>query len=142
MMNARRDDTGIYTLKIENEHGSDSADVSVIVTVAPSKPHGPLKIHDVYAEGCTCDWAPPQDDGDAPIMHYLIEKLEGKQTQWVACGRTNGDTTTCHIVGLNPGEKGPNQVEKFFKSLYYVRSIHENVKHENYHKNNTTKSTS
>lgn len=105
MMNARRDDTGNYTLKIENEHGSDSADVSVIVTVAPSKPHGPLKIHDVYAEGCTCEWAPPLDDGDSPITHYLIEKLEGKQTQWIACGRTNGDTTTCHIVGLNTGEK-------------------------------------
>jgi hypothetical protein len=51
MLNARRDDTGVYTLKIENEHGSDSADVSVIVTVAPSKPHGPMKISDVYAEG-------------------------------------------------------------------------------------------
>ena len=34
MMNARRDDTGLYTLKIENEHGSDSADVSVVVTGA------------------------------------------------------------------------------------------------------------
>ncbi len=51
MLNARRDDTGVYTLKIENEHGSDSADVTVIVTVAPSKPHGPMKISDVYAEG-------------------------------------------------------------------------------------------
>ena len=110
MLNARRDDTGIYTLRIENEHGSDSADVSVIVTVPPSKPHGPMKIYDVYAEGCTCEWAPPLDDGDSPITHYLVEKLEGKQTQWIACGRTNGNTTVCHIVGLNPG--GKNKILK------------------------------
>lgn len=60
MLNARRDDTGIYTLRIENEHGVDSIDVPVIVMTAPSKPHGPLKIRDVYAEGCTCEWAPPE----------------------------------------------------------------------------------
>lgn len=102
MLNARRDDTGIYTLKAENEHGLDSAEVSVVVTVAPSKPHGPMKIYDVYAEGCTCEWGPPQDDGDSPITHYLVEKLEGKQTQWIPCGRTNGDTTVCHIMGLTP----------------------------------------
>jgi hypothetical protein len=51
MLNARRDDTGPYTLKVENDHGSDAADVNVVVTVAPSKPHGPMKIKDVYAEG-------------------------------------------------------------------------------------------
>lgn len=51
MLNGRRDDTGLYTLKVENDHGSDAADVNVIVMVAPSKPHGPMKIKDVFAEG-------------------------------------------------------------------------------------------
>lgn len=60
MLNGRRDDTGIYTLRVENEHGSDSADVSVIVMTVPSKPQGPLKVNNVYAEGCTCEWAHPK----------------------------------------------------------------------------------
>jgi hypothetical protein len=33
MLNSRRDDTGLYTLRVDNEHGSDSADVSVVVMV-------------------------------------------------------------------------------------------------------------
>ncbi len=51
MSNARRDDTGIYTLKADNDHGQDQADVEVVVMVAPTKPRGPLKVDNIYAEG-------------------------------------------------------------------------------------------
>ena len=53
MLGARRDDTGMYTLRVENEHGSDTADIDVVVMDVPTKPHGPLKISEVYGEGCT-----------------------------------------------------------------------------------------
>ena len=49
MVGARRDDTGVYTLRVENEHGSDTADVDVLVMDVPNKPHGPLKISEVSA---------------------------------------------------------------------------------------------
>ena len=54
---------GIYTLKADNDHGQDQADVEVIVMVEPSKPRGPLKVNDIFAEGCTVEWLSPEDDG-------------------------------------------------------------------------------
>ena len=51
MMGARRDDTGIYTLKADNDHGQDQADVEVVVMVEPSKPRGPMKMNDITADG-------------------------------------------------------------------------------------------
>ena len=110
MLGARRDDTGVYTLRVENEHGSDSADVDVVVMDLPGKPHGPLKISDVYGQGCTVEWSPPEDDGGTPITHYLLEKLEGAQTQWVSCGKTNGDCFKCHVQGLTCGKEYRIQV--------------------------------
>ncbi len=46
MLNSRRDDTGLYTLRVDNEHGSDSADVSVVVMV-------PMKRFFVVTDGRT-----------------------------------------------------------------------------------------
>ena len=68
---------GIYNLKADNDHGQDQADVEVIVMVEPSKPRGPLKVNDIFAEGCTCEWSVPEDDGGTPITHYIVEKAEG-----------------------------------------------------------------
>ena len=51
MHGARRDDTGVYTLKADNDHGQDQADVEVVVMVEPSKPRGPMKINDITADG-------------------------------------------------------------------------------------------
>lgn len=110
MHGARRDDTGIYTLKADNDHGQDQADVEVIVMVEPSKPKGPMKIYDIYAEGCTAEWQPPEDDGGTPITQYIVEKVEGASVNWIACGRTNGDVTKCRITGLKPGKDHRLQV--------------------------------
>ncbi len=110
MTGARRDDTGIYTLKADNDHGQDQVDVEVVVMVEPSKPRGPLKIYDIYAEGCTCEWSAPEDDGGTPITQYLVEKAEGASANWIVCGRTNGDVTKCAVTGLKPGKDHRLQV--------------------------------
>jgi len=94
--------SGIYTLKADNDHGQDQADVEVIVMVEPSKPRGPLKVNDIFAEGCTVEWLSPEDDGGTPITHYVIEKAEGASTSWTLCGKVNGDQNKCHITGLRP----------------------------------------
>jgi hypothetical protein len=110
MTNARRDDTGIYTLKADNEHGQDQADVDVVVMVEPSKPKGPLKVDDIYAEGCSCEWGPPEDDGGTPVTHYLVLKAEGSSMTWAVCGKANGDSTKCKITGLKPEKEHRLQV--------------------------------
>ena len=110
MSGARRDDTGIYTLKADNDHGQDQADVEVVVMVEPSKPKGPMKINDIYAEGCIAEWGAPEDDGGTPITHYIIEKAEGASVNWTACGKTNGNVTKCQINGLKANKDHRLQV--------------------------------
>ena len=110
MLGARRDDTGVYTFRCENEHGSDQADVNVLVKDIPSKPRGPLKIDDVFGEGCTVEWGPPEDDGGTPITHYVIEKCGGASSQWNPCGRANGDCFKCRVIGLTPDKEYRMQV--------------------------------
>ena len=113
MLGARRDDTGLYTLRVENEHGSDTADVDVVVMDAPSKPRGPLKFNDIHGTGATVEWGAPEDDGGTPITHYLLEKLEGAKTEWVSCGKTAGDSLKCNIGGLTVGKEYRIQVCPF-----------------------------
>lgn len=110
MTGARRDDTGIYTLKADNDHGQDQADVEVVVMVEPSKPRGPLKIDNIVADGCTVEWSAPEDDGGTPITQYIVEKVEGASVNWVACGKTTGDVTKCRVTGLKPGKDHRLQV--------------------------------
>ena len=110
MLGARRDDTGVYTFRCENEHGRDQADVEVLVKDIPSKPRGPLKIDDIFGEGCTVEWGPPEDDGGTPITHYVVEKCGGSSTTWSPCGRANGDCFKCRVVGLTPDKEYRMQV--------------------------------
>ena len=114
-------------MKADNDHGQDQADVEVVVMVAPTKPKGPLKVSDIYAEGecclvslvifltllnlgCTIEWGPPEDDGGTAVTNYIVEKAEGASTTWYPCGRTNGDTTKCQVVGLKPEKEHRIQV--------------------------------
>ena len=110
MLGARRDDTGIYTFRCENEHGADQANVDVLVKDIPSKPRGPLKIDDIFADGCTVEWGEPEDDGGTPITHYTVEKCGGASTQWSACGRANGGCFKCRVTGLTPDKEYRMQV--------------------------------
>merc|ERR1719412_2415488 len=110
MLGARRDDTGVYTFRCENEHGNDHADVDVLVKDIPSKPRGPLKIDDIFGEGCTVEWGPSEDDGGTPITHYVVEKCGGASTTWSPCGRAEGDCFKCRVVGLTPDKEYRMQV--------------------------------
>merc|ERR1719239_1595382 len=58
-----RADTGTFSFKAENEHGSAESSLELVVQVAPNKPKGPLRIDDVFAESCVVSWHAPEDDG-------------------------------------------------------------------------------
>ena len=47
ILNAKRSDTGKYTIKLMNSVGSDSASCDVIVLCAPAKPNGPIEVKDI-----------------------------------------------------------------------------------------------
>ena len=98
LLNARRDDTGQYEFRVENEFGQETSLVDVTVMVEPGRPKGPMRIDDITAESCSCSWAEPEEDGGSPVTHYIVEKSTSGGSSWTQCGRT--DTTSCRITGL------------------------------------------
>ena len=87
MVAAKREFSGKYSLKAKNKNGTDEADLNVLVVGPPERPEGPLKYEDIYADRVTVHWKVPLDDGGSPITHYIIEKMEVGEEQWVACGK-------------------------------------------------------
>ena len=75
-------DTKLYRIKIQNEFGSDTELVDLVVLGPPGKPLGPLEVKDVRAESCKLVWKPPEDDGGCPIIDYDIEMLCPKTKKW------------------------------------------------------------
>lgn len=79
--------------------------ITFYYTDRPSAPMGPLKVSEVYAEGCKLDWQPPPDDGGCPIDHYVIEQLDEATGRWMPAGETAGKETSFDVEGLTPGHK-------------------------------------
>uniref|UniRef100_A0A0K0CTJ0 non-specific serine/threonine protein kinase n=1 Tax=Angiostrongylus cantonensis TaxID=6313 RepID=A0A0K0CTJ0_ANGCA len=100
-----RGDSGVYTIRAVNPNGEDEATVNVTVIDKPSAPIGPLDVNDVYADHCTLDWKPPEDDGGIPIENYVIEKLDTATGRWVPAAKVPGGQTTAVVDGLIAGHE-------------------------------------
>uniref|UniRef100_A0A1I7VVS1 non-specific serine/threonine protein kinase n=1 Tax=Loa loa TaxID=7209 RepID=A0A1I7VVS1_LOALO len=68
-----RDDTASYTIKLENDAGSDSVNVRLLVVDCPSPPKS-LMVSDITPDSCVLDWESPDDDGGSHITNYILEK--------------------------------------------------------------------
>jgi len=110
IMSLERADTGTFTFRAENQHGSDEASVEINVMVPPQKPKGPMRIDGVYAEGCTVMWSPPEDNGGSPVTHYIIEKVQGNGENFIPCGRVNASENSADIKALTPNKEYRMQV--------------------------------
>ncbi|CAK5074870.1 unnamed protein product [Meloidogyne enterolobii] len=101
-----RGDTGTYSIKIENDLGSDSVDLKLKVVDRPSPPEGPLECDDIGPESCRLAWKPPKDDGGSPITNYVIEKcrLIGGQENWERLSSFVRGTNTL-VPGLVENER-------------------------------------
>ncbi|CAF0846330.1 unnamed protein product [Brachionus calyciflorus] len=80
--NAKRSDTGKYTIKLTNSSGSDTASVEVCVLSAPGRPNGPIEVKDVKKDSATITWKKPDDDGGKEIGSYIVEKRDKKTDKW------------------------------------------------------------
>uniref|UniRef100_A0A0N5D1Z0 non-specific serine/threonine protein kinase n=1 Tax=Thelazia callipaeda TaxID=103827 RepID=A0A0N5D1Z0_THECL len=100
---ALRSDTGVYTIKAENENGTDAAEVHVLVYDRPGEPKGPLRVNNVHKNGCTLDWQEPEDNGGTELSHYIVEKQDVKTGRWTFAGEAH--STTMQIDDLNPGHE-------------------------------------
>lgn len=54
----------------------------------PSPPEGPLDVSNIRKDGCRLMWKVPIDDGGAPILHYVIEKMDLSRGTWSDAGMT------------------------------------------------------
>ena len=83
-----RNDSGKYSLTLENSAGSKVVSVSVVVLDSPSAPRS-LQTKDVTKESVTLAWQPPENDGGSVVNHYIVEKKESTKKAWSTV------TTTC-----------------------------------------------
>ncbi|XP_037720926.1 twitchin isoform X30 [Drosophila subpulchrella] len=86
ILDAKRSDTGDYTLIARNINGIDRHTVKVTVLDVPSVPEGPLRNGDVTKNSIVLRWRPPKDDGGSEITHYIVEKMDNDAMRWVPVG--------------------------------------------------------
>ncbi|KAI8488694.1 Titin-like [Branchiostoma belcheri] len=103
-----RYDAGRYDLRLINEEGSCTATIHVVVMDKPSAPAGTLKATDVTATQATLSWETPEDEGNTPVTHYVVEMREATQRVWRMV-TAHVSTTTYTVTGLDEG------VEYFFR---------------------------
>ena len=101
---AIRRDSGQYVLTLHNVAGTRSVAVNCKVLDRPGPASGPLAVSGLTAEKCTISWGPPQENGGAEIMHYIVEKRETSRLAWTL---VYGDmkATTCKVTKLLKGNE-------------------------------------
>lgn len=54
----------------------------------PGPPEGPLNVDTVTRDSAEISWQAPKDDGDCPITHYVVEKMDTTRGTWMEAGQT------------------------------------------------------
>uniref|UniRef100_A0A3P9JW27 Titin n=1 Tax=Oryzias latipes TaxID=8090 RepID=A0A3P9JW27_ORYLA len=83
--NCSRNDTGKYTVNLENASGSKSLTFVVKVMDTPGPPQA-LAFKEVSRGSVTLVWKPPLNDGGSRIYHYIVERREASRRTWQQCG--------------------------------------------------------
>ncbi|XP_029914816.1 myosin binding protein Ca isoform X1 [Myripristis murdjan] len=78
---AERAHSGRYTLSVQIENMSDSADLYIQIV---EKPGPPIDVHvtDVWGFNAALEWKPPKDNGNCEIIGYTIQKADMKTKEW------------------------------------------------------------
>ncbi|KAM3863963.1 myosin binding protein Ca [Diretmus argenteus] len=78
---AERAHSAKYTLSVQIDNMSDSADIHIQVV---EKPGPPTDVHvtDVWGFNATLEWKPPKDDGNCELIGYTIQKADMKTKEW------------------------------------------------------------
>ena len=49
----------------------------------PGPPVGPLEVSEVTSHTCQLQWHPPAHDGGSRVTHYMVERRDVRQNQWI-----------------------------------------------------------
>lgn len=101
-----RGDSATYTVKLENDAGSDTVDIHLTVVDKPDPPQN-LSVSEIAPDSCVLSWQPPLEDGGSPITNYVIEKCHykpGLEENWEKVSSfVRG--TSYQVPGLTENEK-------------------------------------
>lgn len=78
---ATRDDSGKYTVKLQNAAGSASLTLSVRVLDSPGPPTH-IAVKDVTKNSATVTWDIPENEGGAPVKNYLVDIRDISRKGW------------------------------------------------------------
>ncbi|XP_053572967.1 myosin-binding protein C, slow-type isoform X7 [Bombina bombina] len=78
---AEKSHSGKYDLKVKVENLQDKASIYIQIVDLPGPPQA-VVIEDVWGENVALEWKPPQDNGNAAITGYTIQKADKKTMEW------------------------------------------------------------
>ncbi|XP_025072436.1 myosin-binding protein C, cardiac-type isoform X3 [Alligator sinensis] len=78
---AQRHHSGTYEVAVQIENMEDKVTITIQIADKPGPPQN-VKIVDVWGFNVALEWTPPQDDGNAQILGYTIQKADKKTMEW------------------------------------------------------------
>ena len=61
---------------------------------------------DVFSDSCVLHWREPEDDGGAPVTHYVVEVMDLEtKGSWIEAGEVTSDQTDFKVKNLKEKHK-------------------------------------
>ncbi|NWI52494.1 MYPC3 protein, partial [Calyptomena viridis] len=70
-----------YEVTLQIENMTDKAAITIQIIDKPGPPQN-IKLVDVWGFNAALEWTPPQDDGNAQILGYTVQKADKKTMEW------------------------------------------------------------
>jgi len=96
----RKEDTGIYKIRLTCGGGGTEATGHVNVIDVPTRPRC-FQTDEVRAEYCRLSWEAPEDDGGTEISRYMVNMMDVSQNEYVTVVETKDKVA--EVKGLKPG---------------------------------------
>uniref|UniRef100_A0A8C3CT91 Myosin-binding protein C, cardiac-type n=1 Tax=Cairina moschata TaxID=8855 RepID=A0A8C3CT91_CAIMO len=76
--------SGAYEITLQIENMTDKIALQFVHVSSADKPGPPqnIKLTDVWGFNAALEWTPPQDDGNAQILGYTVQKADKKTMEW------------------------------------------------------------
>ncbi|XP_018412383.1 PREDICTED: myosin-binding protein H-like [Nanorana parkeri] len=78
---AERKDSGTYEVLVKIDDLQDKAKIDIQIAERPGPPKS-IKLVDVWGFNAALEWTPPQDNGNAEITGYTVQKSDKKTGEW------------------------------------------------------------
>uniref|UniRef100_A0A669PZ24 Myosin binding protein C3 n=1 Tax=Phasianus colchicus TaxID=9054 RepID=A0A669PZ24_PHACC len=73
--------SGAYEVTLQIENMTDTVVITIQIIDKPGPPQN-IKLADVWGFNVALEWTPPQDDGNAQILGYTVQKADKKTMEW------------------------------------------------------------